>query len=101
VNKQRWLDAAQVFDTWRVVPRLVLFGYLGWIGHVTDSTLAWYMGLPMAAQTYQATGLAAAIITAVTGLFPWVYKIYSDAATDWSNQPARVTTTNTSTEVIK
>lgn len=100
MNIQRWRDAAQIFDTWRVVPRIILFGYCWWVAHVTDGTLTWYQHLPSAERTLEASGLAGAIITAVTGLFPWVYKIYSDAATDWSAASTK-TTVLTQQEVSK
>jgi len=103
VNKTAWLDAAEVFDHWRVVPRAVLLLYGGWVAHVTDNILSWYQRIPGAERTLEASGLAAGIITAVTGLFPWVYKIYSDAATDWrTSQPtASKTTVVSSTETLK
>lgn len=81
-----------------MVPRLVLFVYGGWVAHVTDRTLTWYMHLPVSERTLEASGLAGAIITAVTGLFPWVYRIYADTATDWS-QTARTSTSISTTEV--
>jgi hypothetical protein len=101
LNKDRWLDLAQIFDTWRVVPRFVLFGYGLWVAHVTDSTLKWYMHLPSAERTLEASGLAGAIITAVTGLFPWIYRIYSDNSNDWTQMPSRTSTTIATTEVTK
>jgi hypothetical protein len=101
LNKERWLDFAQMFDTWRVVPRLVLFGYMWWVAHVTDGTLTWYQHLPSAERTLEASGLAGAIITAVTGLAVWVYKIYSDNSNDWSQMPSRTSTTIATTEVTK
>jgi hypothetical protein len=100
-RKQAFIDAAQVFDVWRVVPRFVLFGYCYWVAYVTDSTLSWYKHLPPAERTLEASGLAGAIITAVTGLLPWVYRIYSDNATAWDNgQTARTSTMVASTETI-
>lgn len=101
MNKAPWLDAAQVFDTWRVVPRMILFTYGGWVAHVTDSILAWYQHLPGNERTLEASGLAAGIITAITGLFPWIYRIYSDSANDWSGQQTSKTTLVSSTETVK
>jgi hypothetical protein len=54
------------------------------------------MQLPSSERTLEASGLAGAIITVITGLFPWIYKIYSDAATDWSAQPVRSSTVTVS-----
>jgi hypothetical protein len=101
MNKSRILDWAQIFDTWRVVPRTVLFGYAWWVTHITDNTLTWYQHLPAAERTLEASGLAGAIITAVTGLAVWVYKIYSDAATDWSTMPTRSSISTSTTEITK
>jgi hypothetical protein len=39
--KQHWLDAAEVFDAWRVAPRIVLFGYCAWLVEVIDRILTW------------------------------------------------------------
>lgn len=91
--KQRYQDFAQTIDQLRVVPRFILFGYCGWVMHVTDLTIHWYMRLPSAERTLEASGLAGGIITIITGLFPWIYRIYSDNANDWSRAPATKTET--------
>ena len=91
MNKQRYLDAAEVFDSWRVVPRLILFGYCWWVSHVTDSALSWYQHIPASERGLESAGLVGAIITAVTGLAVWVYKIYSDTGRDWAMQPSSKT----------
>lgn len=101
MNKLRWFDVAQVFDTWRVVPRVVLFGYATWVIRIIDQTLAWYEHLPAVERTLEASGMATAIISVITGLFPWVYKIYSDNANDWSPQPSRTSISQVTTEVTK
>jgi hypothetical protein len=101
MNKTRWLDAAQIFDTWRVIPRIVLFGYGGWVAYVTDKTLAWYMQLPSSERTLEASGLAGAIITAITGMLPWIFRIYSDNATDWAGQVSSKTSTIVATTETK
>jgi hypothetical protein len=101
MNKTLYLDAAQLFDTWRVVPRVTLFGYAAWVMHVIDKTLSWYMHLPANERTIEASGLTTAIISVITGLFPWVYRIYADTATDWTQMPSRTSTSVSTTEVTK
>lgn len=101
MDKQRYLDFAQVFDQLRVVPRFVLFGYGLWVAHVTDSILNWYMHLPSAERTLEASGLAGAIITAVTGLFPWIYRIYASTANDWTPPTGGTKQTITATTETK
>jgi len=102
VNKQRWLDAAEIFDNWRVVPRLILFMYCWWLAHVVGEILHWYFALPATARGLEASGMTSVVITAVTGLGTWVYKIYSDAGRDWTQTASSTTrattvTTNTTT----
>jgi hypothetical protein len=92
------VDWAEIFDTWRVVPRLVLFAYAWWLAHIVDSILMWYFALPQTARGLEASGMASVVITAVTGLGTWVYKVYSDAGRDWSSPPSLVQTTSTSTK---
>jgi hypothetical protein len=92
MNKQRWLDAAEVFDSWRVVPRFLLFSYSLWVVKVVGSILLWYQHLAAPERTLEASGLAGGVITAVTGLSTWVFKIYSENGRDWS---ASATTSST------
>lgn len=99
MNKQPYLDFLQVFDTARIIPRVIFFGYGFWVIHITHWVLAWYMKLPSAERTLEASGLAGTIITVVTGLFPWFYKIYSDNSTDWAPTPASTRTIVATTEI--
>lgn len=92
MNKKLWLDAAEIFDSWRVVPRIILFGYCIWLPHITSQVLVWYQQLPSAERTLEASGLAGAIITAVTGIAAWVFKIYSAAGRTWSGTDEPATT---------
>ena len=103
MNKEKWLTYAELFDSWRVVPRILLFGYSAWLVIATDRLLSWYMGLPIAAQTAQASAFCGGSITALTGIGGYVYRIYSENGRDWSNmQPTKVSTvTASSTEVTK
>lgn len=97
MNKQPWIDAAHIFDIWRVPSRVVLFGYCWWVSHVTDTVLTWYENLPGNERTLEASGLAGAIITGVTGMAIWVYKIYTDNSNDWGNTSSSTATVTTQT----
>ena len=85
-QKQFWLDLAEVFDAWRVVPRVLLFSYCAWVVAVTHDILVWYQALPAGDRTLEASGLAAAVITAVTGFASWVTKIYLHGGRSWANE---------------
>ena len=100
-NKQLFLDAAEVFDSWRVVPRLILFGYCWWVSHVTDSSLTWYQHIPANERGVESAGLVGAIITAVTGMAVWVFKIYTSGGRDWDSQGTTSSTVVASTVETK
>ena len=95
--KQRCLDAAEVFDSWRIVPRILLFGYCWWVAHVTDQSLSWYQHIPASERGIESAGLVGAIITAVTGMAVWVFKIYTDGGRDWDAMPSQTTSVVAST----
>jgi hypothetical protein len=73
--KQRCLLLADCFDAWRVLPRGALLAYCWFVYELTHELLHWYMGLPAAERSLEASGLAAAIFTAVTGFGA---KIFAD-----------------------
>lgn len=77
------MDAAEVFDTWRIVPRVILFAYAYWTGWITDWLIRWYEKLPAAERTNQVTAFVTIVLPGVFGLAVWVYKIYSNGGRDW------------------
>lgn len=85
---EKWLKLAEVFDAWRVVPRLTLAAYAVWLYAVTHDILLWYFGLPAAERTLETSGLAGAVITAVTGMCTWVFKIYVEGGRTWATEKA-------------
>lgn len=95
--KQKWLDAAEVFDAWRIVPRLVLFGYCAWLVYVVDFILVWYTHLSQSARGIEASGMASVVITAVTGMGAFVFKVYVSGGRDWT-PPTYSTSTLTATK---
>jgi hypothetical protein len=92
MNKSALLDYAEVFDAWRVVPRLLLFGYAWWLVVIVDALLSWYMRLPIAAQTVQASGFCFGAITSVTTVGGYVYRIYANTGRDWDSTSSIRTT---------
>lgn len=82
-SKSLWLDWAEIFDAWRVVPRTILYSYAGWAILVTDRTLTWYFHLPSAERSGQDAALVGTIITAVTGLFTLTLNFYQNSGRQW------------------
>lgn len=75
-----------------MIPRAALFGYAYFVWHTTNYIMVWYTHEPAAARGVEESGTVAAIFAIVTGLAPWIYKIYSDAGRDWNDQPVSSTT---------
>lgn len=89
MSHQKWIDAAEVFDSWRVIPRAVLLGYCWWTVYLVDKLTGWYMHIPVAERAVETAGFAGAVITAVTGMGAFVFKIYSDNGRDWNSRQDR------------
>lgn len=81
--KEKLLTAAEVFDSWRVIPRLLLLGYCWFVVYLTNWLLTWYMALPAAERSVEASGLAVGIFTAVTGFGTAFLNTYSKSGRKW------------------
>lgn len=82
-----WLRRAEIFDSFRVVPRALVFGYCAWAFHVIDKILLWYTHLPIAEQTLQNAGMVTGVITAVTGFGVPIFRIYTENGRNWNSLP--------------
>lgn len=92
MNKQRWLDAAEVFDSWRIVPRAIVAVYLSLLIWLTVYLAVMYFEIPAVERTTQVTAFASVLLTAAYGAFTWIVKIYTAGGRDWdaANRPAVV-----------
>jgi hypothetical protein len=97
--KQSWLDAAEIFDAWRVVPRILLFAFAVWFGVSTDYLIGWYTHLPVIAQTTQASSFCFGVFSAQSAVAGYVFKVYTSGGRTWDMQPGRVSTL-VSTETV-
>lgn len=86
VTKQTWLHVAEIVDHLRIFPRLVLITYGIYVYRVTFYILVWYANQPKEARGTEESAVVIAVIGAVTGFSPWIFRIYTDAATDWSGK---------------
>ena len=87
MTKAQLMDAAEVFDTFRVVPRVLLFLYAWFVGKTTDYILAWYFAQPATGRGTQETAVIIGVFTALTGLAGYVYKAYVDNGRNWTDKP--------------
>jgi len=95
VTKQTWLNVAEVVDHLRIFPRLVLLAYATYVYNITFFVLHWYATQPKEARGIEESSVVGIVITAVTGFAPWIFRIYADSATDWTEKPPTVTTSST------
>lgn len=83
MKKQPWLDAAEVFDSWRVVPRVIVFIYLAMLVWLTVYFALKFFAVTPEQRTTQLTAFASVLLTAAYGAFGWIAKIYMDGGRDW------------------
>lgn len=101
MNKPKILDWSESFDAMRIVPRIVLFSYLIWAALTIERLFSWYMGLPIAAQTVQASGFSLGACAVVTGMSGVIYRIYANSGRSWDNQASLRTSSTTTEQTIK
>lgn len=84
MNKQKWLDAAEIFDSWRVIPRIALFAYGVLVFWSSAYIILWYAHLPGIERTGQVTAFMSMLFPTLIGVSGFVFKIYTDGGRDWS-----------------
>lgn len=92
-DKHQWLHVAEVIDSLRVFPRMVLVAYGAYVYHITEISLRWYFTQPPAARGVEETALVGVVITAVTGFAPLIMQIYSNGGRAWGPPATAVTGT--------
>jgi hypothetical protein len=87
VVKDTWLKWAEIFDSFRVVPRLILAAYGWFVYHVTMYLLVWYTHEPAPARGAEESAVIIGMFSAIAGFTPWIFKIYSENGRNWSEKP--------------
>lgn len=98
--KHRWLDWAEIFDSFRVVPRLFLLACFIWTVHTTYMLLVWYLGLPDGSRGLEASGFGAIVFGAQITFLKLVYTTYSQNGRDWNAVPTQVTSTSSQSTTV-
>jgi hypothetical protein len=81
--KQQWLDVAEVIDSCRIFPRLMVISVFWWIAWFTNWFVRWYEHIPAVERTAAVTAVFGIVIPAVFGMAAWVSKMYLDGGRDW------------------
>ena len=96
VKKTASLDLAELFDGWRVIPRVFLLSCFIWTVYLTDWLISWYTNLPQPERGIEATGFASVVQVGVLGFLKLVYSDYAKSGRDWNERPI-VNTASSST----
>lgn len=88
MKKETWLSVAELFDAFRIVPRILLVGY----GILLYKTVTWYMMIaPLIIDNKVLidgpTTQHAALITAVVGLGAAIFGLYSNSGRSYPQKP--------------
>jgi hypothetical protein len=87
LQKHQLLNAAEVFDSWRVVPRFFLALTFWWCVYLTDKLIGWYIHLPHAERGLEASGFASVVQVGVLAFLKMVYSQYAESGRDWNQRP--------------
>ena len=82
--KRLLLDCAEVFDSFRVVPRFALAAFGALAGWMSVNLTLWYEHLPADQRSANVTAFMGMIFTTLMGASGFVYKVYSDNGRDWN-----------------
>lgn len=99
MNKIPWLHAAEVFDSWRIVPRAFLLACFIWAVDLTHVLVRWYMALPASERGVEASGFASITLVGVMGFLKLVYTTYAQTGRDWNQNAGSTTVASVTTQV--
>lgn len=85
MNKKTWLDWAELFDSWRIVPRTFFASYFIFWCWITVTLLLWYTNLPSPERTLEASGFGSAIFLTATAFLKQIYTTYSENGRNWND----------------
>jgi hypothetical protein len=84
MNKQRWLDVAEVIDALRIFPRLLVALYFAIAAWVIVYLALWYAHVAAAERTVEVTAFYAMLTGGLFGMSGYIFKIYTDGGRDWT-----------------
>lgn len=85
MNKALLIDWAEVLDSLRVFPRIVVVGYLFLFAWSIVYFSVSYFHLPAIERTVAVTAFTTAVLTVMAGAFPFVLQIYVQKGRNWDN----------------
>lgn len=86
--KKQWLGLAEVVDSLRIFPRIIVAAYGAWTVWFIDRMWNWYETLPPEQRSAQVTAVIGAVSGGVFGLAAYVVKLYLGGGRDWPDPAA-------------
>ena len=84
MDKQFWLNLAELIDAYRLMPRAILTASLAFAGWYIYAITVWYMALPLIERTVEVSGFAGLTIPAVFGLAGKMVDWYLKTGRNWT-----------------
>ena len=101
VNKQWWLNGAEIIDAWRVIPRALIVVFCVWFAYTTDFIIHWYASLSVEGQTTQVSTFCGAVFGVMGTMAGYVFKVYTSGGRSWDQLPAISSSTVSQTTITK
>lgn len=86
LSKQIWLDCAEVFDAWRIVPRAIMAAITPMVITLDYTVIYWFIHLPNDHRSASDAGAATGIVTVLSTLFGVALKFYMDNGRKWTDK---------------
>ena len=87
MDKQKWLDWAEVFDSLRIVPRVFLFGFWTTTFIFIFYFSYWYFHFPANERGYEESGAMTGIILGLLKFGKDIWDTYAQNGRDWNSIP--------------
>jgi hypothetical protein len=84
MNKQRWLDIAEIIDAYRVVPRILLFGWMVFYMYYTWGLTEMFFAIT--APTAGQSAFVTTVISALGTMSIWLGNIYITSRRAWGGK---------------
>jgi hypothetical protein len=83
-----WLDWAEIVDSYRLVPRAILFLLAHTVVSLDTTLVYWYIHLPSGQRTPADATAVCSIVTVFSALMGAAIKFYLDSGRQWAAKPA-------------
>lgn len=97
MDKQRWLHCAEIFDSLRIYPRLLIGAWSAFTMVTGYQTLHWFFLEPANSRGFEEALVVVGIFNGGIGMVKWMYSDYKNSGRDWSDQPPSTSSTMTTT----